>query len=169
MKRFYKEKNMQELSPKEIQTVLENARDGVLGFAQNGVPYCIPFGFVYIDGVVYLSMFPRGRKWHCYQESRKVCFNVFLWTDDRSRWSSVVIDGELEMVNDINKIESVVKANLIKTGMDADRYLASRMQYYRKALDNPEALKIFKINAIQTGGKTMHSMAGKQPKETPTP
>ncbi len=154
---------MKKTGKEEIDRVLKNAKDGVLAFADGGVPYCIPFGFVYIDGIVYLSMFPRGRKWHYYQKNKKVCFNVFLWNDDHSQWSSVLIDGELEIINDIKVIESVVRANLVKTGIDAGQYLEKRMQYYRKAVKNPDALKIFKIKAHETAGRTMHSMIGKQP------
>lgn len=154
---------MKETGKEEIERILTEAPDGVLAFSQGETPYCIPFGFVYVDGTVYLSMFPKGRKWQYWQNNKNVCFSVFLWNADRSRWSSVVIDGELEMVTDIDVIASVVKANLVKTGIPVEPNLEKRMAYYRQAQTNPAGLKIFRINARDTRGRTMHTLIGKQP------
>ncbi len=152
---------MKKIQKEEIEKLLKNAKDGVLAFSGDNTPYCIPFGFVYVDGSVYLSMFPTGRKWQYYQNNNRVCFNVFLWNNNRTEWSSVVIEGELEMVNDINVIEAVVRENLVKTGIDVEKYIEKRMEYYKKAVLNPNALKILKIKAFNTAGRKMPTMIGK--------
>jgi hypothetical protein len=35
------------------------------------------------------------------------------------------------------------------------------MEYYKKNIDNPEALKLFKIETASMGGKTMQTTLGK--------
>jgi len=100
---------MKDLSKEEMDNLLTTVGDGVLALSNGDVPYCIPFGFVYIEGKIYLSMFPRGRKWEIYQENKKVCFNVFVWNEDHTEWSSVVIDGEMVQLEDLKEIERVVK------------------------------------------------------------
>jgi len=151
---------MKKLNEQEMADVLQNVKDGVLALTDGTRPYCIPFGYVYIKDAVYLSMFPSGRKWDYFQKIRDVCYTVFCWNDDRTEWSSVVIDGEMEQVTDIETIEAVVKANIVKVGLDPVKYLEKRMDYYKKSMDNPKALKIFKINTRDMNGRRMHTMLG---------
>jgi len=77
----------------------------------------------------------------------------FCWNDDHSEWSSVVIDGRIVQVKDLQEIELVVKANMEKVGLDPATYLDKRMAMYRKTIDNPAALKIFRIEASAWSGK----------------
>ncbi|MCP4714855.1 MAG: hypothetical protein GY868_07045 [Deltaproteobacteria bacterium] len=152
---------MKDLSVEEKIELLKTAQDGVLAFSLNDTPYCIPFGFVYIDEALFLSFFPKGRKWECFQQNKKVCFSVYGWNDDHTQWSSVVVDGEIEQIDDMNTVELVVRANIDKMGLDPETYLDKRMDYYRKAADNPAALKTFKITIKSMGGKTMHTLLGR--------
>jgi len=146
---------MKELTKEEIIDLMQKVRDGVLALTDGKSPYCIPFGFVYIKDSVYLSMFPKGRKWRYYQQNPMVCFNVFHWNDQYTEWSSVVVDGKMEEVRDLDTIELVVKANIEKLGLDPAKYKEKRMSYYRKTLDNPKGVKIFKINAEEMRGRKM--------------
>lgn len=152
---------MRDLDRDHMLRVLLTERDGVLAMCDEGRPYCLPFGFVYVDDSVYLSLFPRGRKWACIQKNPQVCFTVFAWNTDRTEWSSVVIDGELAPVTDLQVIRSVVHANMLKLGLDPAVYLHQRMHYYEQALDNPQGLKIMRIAAANMGGKTMPAMIGR--------
>ena len=151
---------MKDMQREEIVSVLNRVQDGVLALSDNGAPYCIPFGFVYADGTVYLSMFATGRKWALMQNNPKVCFNVYCWNESHTEWYSVVIDGEIEQVGDLASIEAMVRANIVKNGLDPVEYLPKRMEYYRKNLDNPRALKSFRIKASAMGGRKMHTMLG---------
>ena len=152
---------MKDLSKEEMITLLNKAEDGVLALSDESAPYCIPIGYVCVNDKVCFSIFPKGRKWNCFQKNRKVCFNVYAWNDDHTQWSSVVIDGEMVPVTDLAEIESVVKGTIEKMGLDPEAYLGKRMEYYKKNLDNPEALKLFKIETAVMGGKTMQTMLGK--------
>lgn len=151
---------MKDISKEEMIRLLQKQEDGVMSLSNGDTPYCIPFGHVLVDETVYLSLFPRGRKWEIIQKNPKVCFNVYSWNDDHTEWTSVVVDGVMEPVTDINEIESVVKALIVKMGMDPEAYLEKRMTYYRDNLDNPKALKIYRINSSSMGGKSMPTMMG---------
>ena len=151
---------MKELTREEMEKLLTTVGDGVLALSSEDTPYCIPFGFVYIGDKVYLSMFPKGRKWDIFQKNRKVCFNVFCWNEDHSEWASVVIDGEMVEVRDLREIESVVKANIEKVGLDPVNYLKKRMAIYQKNVDNPSSLKIFRIETGHMVGRKMKTLIG---------
>ncbi len=152
---------MKDISKDEMISLLKKEEDGVIAFTDGTSPYCIPFGHVLVNEIVYLSLFPKGRKWDLVQNNPKVCFNVYSWNDDHTEWTSVVVDGVIEPVNEIPEIESVVKSLIIKMGLEPESYLEKRMKYYTDNLDNPKGLKVFKIKTSSMGGKTMPTMMGK--------
>jgi len=152
---------MQELSIEEINRILDTAPDGMLGLCDNGKPYCIPFGFVWTNDTIYLSMFETGRKWDCLQRSPQVCFSLYSWNEDHTRWSSVIIEGELSAVENLSEIELMIKANIAKMGLDPEAYLPKRMEYYRANRDNPKGLKSFKIRPASIQGRSMATQIGK--------
>jgi len=151
---------MKDLTKEEMEHLLKTVGDGVLALSGDDVPYCLPFGFVYVEGTVYLSLFPKGRKWEIYQKNNKVCFTIFAWNDDRTEWSSVVVDGKMVPVKELKEIEAVVKANMEKMGLDPETYLKKRMTMYKKTMDNPSALKILRIESSHMGGKKMKTLIG---------
>jgi len=151
---------MKELHKEAMEKLLNTVADGVLALSNEDTPYCIPFGFVYLGSNVYLSMFPKGRKWEIFKKNNKVCFNVFTWNKDHTEWSSVVVDGNMVQVKDLKEIEMVVKANIEKVGLDPISYLEKRMAIYKKSMDNPSALKIFRIETERMGGRRMKTLIG---------
>jgi nitroimidazol reductase NimA-like FMN-containing flavoprotein (pyridoxamine 5'-phosphate oxidase superfamily) len=151
---------MKDLTNKEMVDLMHSVGDGVLALSDGKAPYCIPFGFVFIENHVYLSMFPSGRKWGYFQKNPHVCFTAFCWNDEHTEWYSVVVDGEMEMIQDLATIELVIKANIEKVGLDPAAYLEKRMAYYKKSLDNPKALKIFKIKTKEMRGRKMSTQIG---------
>jgi nitroimidazol reductase NimA-like FMN-containing flavoprotein (pyridoxamine 5'-phosphate oxidase superfamily) len=151
---------MQEISIEEINRVLETAPDGMLGICDSGKPYCLPFGFVWTHDTLYLSMFATGRKWASLQKCPQVCFTVYRWNADHTRWSSVIIEGEIMAVTDMAEIEIMIRANIKKMGLEPEAYLAKRMEYYLTNSDNPRSLKSFKIKADAIQGRSMATQLG---------
>jgi nitroimidazol reductase NimA-like FMN-containing flavoprotein (pyridoxamine 5'-phosphate oxidase superfamily) len=152
---------MQDLDHDAMISRLQTEREGFLAMCNEGQPYCLPFGYVFIEDSVYISLFPKGRKWFYLQKNPRVSFSVFAWNTDRTRWSSVVIDGELTMVENLEGIRRVVEANMLKMNLDAaEVYVEKRMRYYEQALKNPDGLRIMKLSAKHMGGKTMAAMEG---------
>ncbi|RMF94744.1 MAG: hypothetical protein D6734_07050 [Candidatus Schekmanbacteria bacterium] len=151
---------MKDLTNEEINEILCTVGDGVLSLSIDDKPYGIPFGFVYINGNIYLSMLPMGRKWEIINKNKNVCFTVFKWNDDHTEWASVVIDGEITIVDNLDEIELVVKENIRKVGLKDEGYLEKRMEMYRKNINNPKSLKILRIDTSNIGGKKMKTLIG---------
>ena len=70
------------------------------------------------------------------------------------RRDTVVVDGVMEAVTDMEFIEKVVRANMEKQGLDPDVYMEKRMDYYRRSEGKDNAVKIFKIKTTDMQGKT---------------
>jgi nitroimidazol reductase NimA-like FMN-containing flavoprotein (pyridoxamine 5'-phosphate oxidase superfamily) len=153
---------MQDLDRDTMINLLQTEREGVLAMCDDGQPYSLPFGYVLIDDSVYISLLPQGRKWACLQKNPRVCFTVFSWNDDRSAWASVVVEGKLEPVADLNIIRRVVHANAVKMSIEAiDEYVEKRMRYYEKTLNDPNGVKTTRIITEHMSGKTNPVVAGK--------
>lgn len=148
---------MQDISKQEMIDLLNEVTEGVLAVTDGNVPYCIPIGHVCVGDEVFFSIFPKGRKWDYIQKIPNVCFTVFSWFDNKTRWASVVVDGVMEEITDLEEIEKVVRANVEKQGLDPDEYTPKRMDYYKKAQGKPNALKIFRIKTTDMQGKTAKS------------
>lgn len=148
---------MQNLTPEEITTVLKREKDGVLAFTDGKRPYAIPVGFVYVDDHVYFSIFAKGRKWEMFQQNPNVCFTAYSWDDSRTTWDSVVLEGRMVHVGGIEEIEGVVRANIPPSHPNPDEHFNKRIQYYKTNRDNASAVKLFKIEPSQMGGKKSRS------------
>lgn len=156
-----KETTMQNLDHDAIINLLQTEREGTLAMCDEGRPYCLPFGYVLIDDNVHLSMLPQGRKWDCLQKNPRVCFTVFAWNDDRTAWASVAIEGEFELVTDLNVIRRVVQANAVKMKISpVDEYVEKRMRYYEKTLNDSNGVKTARIITEHMSGKTNPVVAG---------
>jgi nitroimidazol reductase NimA-like FMN-containing flavoprotein (pyridoxamine 5'-phosphate oxidase superfamily) len=145
---------MKDLSKQEMIDLLSETTEGVLAVTNGDVPYCIPIGHVCVGDTVFFSIFPKGRKWDYIQKIPKVCFTVFDWFDNKTRWASVVVDGEMEQIDDWETVEAVVRANMEKQGLDPDEYLEKRMDYYRRTEGKSNGVKIFRIKTSDMQGKT---------------
>jgi len=152
---------MKHLDRQEMIDILHKVRDGVLALTDGSLPYCLPFGFVYVNDAVFLSLFPTGRKWEIIKKNSNVCFNAFCWNDENTEWYSVVVEGGLVPVKDLETIESVVRATMQKVGLDPEKYTEKRMEYYSKNLVNDKGLKIFKIDTRSMTGRSMPILIGK--------
>ena len=144
---------MKDLTREEIVSVLDRATEGALAFTDGEKPYGVPIGHVYVNESVHFSIFAKGRKWEMFQKNQNVCFTVFEWNDERTDWASVIIEGKMVQVTDMEEIKAVVRANIVKSNKDLDEHLDKRLEYYINNEDNPNAVKIFKIETSQVGGK----------------
>ena len=145
---------MKDLTKQEMIALLTETTEGVLAVTNGKVPYCIPIGHVCVEDTVFFSIFPKGRKWDYIQKIPQVCFTVFDWFDNKTRWASVVVDGEMEQVHDMESIATVVRSNMEKQGLNPDEYMEKRLDYYKRTADSANAVKIFKIKTTDMQGKT---------------
>jgi nitroimidazol reductase NimA-like FMN-containing flavoprotein (pyridoxamine 5'-phosphate oxidase superfamily) len=106
---------MTEMTADEISRLLANARIGRVGMADiSGNPYVIPMPFCWVDEVLYMRLPMKGRKGEILRLNPKVCFEVDEFTDDLAEYASVLIEGRLEPVTDLDEKARVREVNSAK-------------------------------------------------------
>ena len=110
------------LSLGEIQKFLAESQAGTVAtVGPDGVPYCVPVHFVYVDGAVYFHGLPAGQKLDYIRADPKVCFTVYelhqLLMDLEERpcftdtaYTSVVIQGKAALLTDLVEKERALMA-----------------------------------------------------------
>ena len=95
---------MQEMMPHEIDEMLSDSLIGRLCMADAaGRPYSVPLPFCWADGAIYLRIGLSGRKGTVLAENDQVCFEVDRFTDTLDEYSSVLVEGRLLAVDDLNE------------------------------------------------------------------
>ena len=103
---------MQDMMPHEIDQMLSEARIGRLSMAdRSGRPYTIPLPFCWTEGTVYLRLPLSGRKGSVLAENDQVCFEVDAFTETLDQYASVLIEGRLVPVHDLNEKLRVKRVN----------------------------------------------------------
>jgi nitroimidazol reductase NimA-like FMN-containing flavoprotein (pyridoxamine 5'-phosphate oxidase superfamily) len=83
-----------DLTPDEIERLLEDEVLGRIGCLSGGRPYVVPVCYAYLDGCVY-GHTAKGAKWQAMRAEPSVCFEV-EHVDDLSSWRSVIAWGVFE-------------------------------------------------------------------------
>jgi nitroimidazol reductase NimA-like FMN-containing flavoprotein (pyridoxamine 5'-phosphate oxidase superfamily) len=103
---------MVEMSPTQIEQVLEDSRIGRLCMADtDGRPYSVPLPFCWHDGALYLRLPLSGRKGSILRRNDRVCFEVDQFTDTLDDYCSVLIEGRLIPVTDLAEKQRVKQLN----------------------------------------------------------
>jgi nitroimidazol reductase NimA-like FMN-containing flavoprotein (pyridoxamine 5'-phosphate oxidase superfamily) len=103
---------MFEMNPEDIEQRLENTRIGRLCMASaDGVPYAIPMPFCWHAGALYLRIPMAGRKGSILSENPRVCFEIDWHTDTLDDYGSVIVEGEIEVVKDLEEKAGAHAAN----------------------------------------------------------
>jgi len=103
---------MIEMNTDEIRAMLDETLIGRLAMADScGRPYTIPLPFCWLDGALYLRLPLRGRKGEILQQNNRVCFEVDSFTANLDEYASVLIEGRLTEVTDLDEKARVKAAN----------------------------------------------------------
>lgn len=94
---------MIEMTLPEIERFLDRALIGRICFARDGEPYCIPMPFLYHNGAFYFRLPPDGRKGEMMRANPRVCFEADEYAPDLSDYASVIAEGELIEVTDLDE------------------------------------------------------------------
>ena len=106
---------MQDMMPHEIDQLLSETRIGRLSMAdRSGRPYTIPLPFCWTEGTVYLRLPLSGRKGTVLSENDQVCFEVDAFTETLDEYASVLVEGRLVPVQDVNEKLRVKRINEAK-------------------------------------------------------
>ena len=65
-----------QLSPEEIEAVLEKAFVLRLGMCADNEPYVVPLSFAFRDGAIFIHSSPKGKKIETLRRNPRVCFEV---------------------------------------------------------------------------------------------
>jgi nitroimidazol reductase NimA-like FMN-containing flavoprotein (pyridoxamine 5'-phosphate oxidase superfamily) len=97
-----------EMNDVEIHQLLEASRIGRLCMAgADGRPYSIPLPFCWTDGALYLRLPLTGRKGDVLRGNDRVCFEVDAFTDTLDDYASVLVEGRLIAVDDVDEKTTV--------------------------------------------------------------
>jgi nitroimidazol reductase NimA-like FMN-containing flavoprotein (pyridoxamine 5'-phosphate oxidase superfamily) len=100
------------MTDREIERMLAEARIGRLCMAgRDGRPYAIPMPFCFAGGTVYVRVPMKGRKGEILAENGWVCFEVDAYSDSLDEYASVLVEGELEEVADLDEKRRVKGRN----------------------------------------------------------
>ena len=95
---------MIEMQPYEIDDLLDVSLIGRLCMADRaGRPYAIPLPFAWLDGALYLRLPLTGRKGDVLSQNDRVCFEVDRFSDTLNEYASVLIEGTLVEVTDLDE------------------------------------------------------------------
>jgi nitroimidazol reductase NimA-like FMN-containing flavoprotein (pyridoxamine 5'-phosphate oxidase superfamily) len=76
-----------------------------------GQPYSIPLPFCWHEGALYLRLPLTGRKGSVLSQNDRVCFEVDWFTETLDDYGSVLIEGRLVAVSDLEEKARVKAAN----------------------------------------------------------
>ncbi len=114
---------MQEMTVHEIDRMLSDARIGRLSMADAaGRPYTIPLPFCWTDGAIYLRLPLSGRKAAVLAQNDRVCFEVDEFSETLDHYASVLVEGRLVPVSNIQEKLRVKRDN-------DDKYMPLRRGY----------------------------------------
>jgi nitroimidazol reductase NimA-like FMN-containing flavoprotein (pyridoxamine 5'-phosphate oxidase superfamily) len=103
---------MTEMEPFEIDQLLDDCVIGRLCMADPaGRPYAIPLPFAWLDGALYLRLPLTGRKGAILSHNNRVCFEVDRFSDTLDEYASVLIEGRLVEVTDLDEKSRVKSTN----------------------------------------------------------
>jgi nitroimidazol reductase NimA-like FMN-containing flavoprotein (pyridoxamine 5'-phosphate oxidase superfamily) len=95
---------MIEMTPQAIDELLDNVQIGRLCLADaDRRPYAIPFPFCWADGTLYLRIALTGRKGQILALNDRVCFEVDQFSSTLDEYASVLIEGRLVEVTDLQE------------------------------------------------------------------
>ncbi|MCC6425070.1 MAG: pyridoxamine 5'-phosphate oxidase family protein [Phycisphaerales bacterium] len=106
---------MVELTTDQISDLLDNTLIGRLCMAsQDGRPYLLPFPFCWADGAIYLRVAMTGRKGEILTQNPQVCFEIDTFTDTLDQYASVLAEGRIETVTNLDEKARIRTLNSAK-------------------------------------------------------
>ena len=103
---------MLEMTPSQIEEQLVDTHIGRLCKATaDGEPYAIPMPFCWHQGAMYLRLPMTGRKGEILAQNARVCFEIDWYTDTLDDYGSVLVEGRLEAVADLDEKARAKVAN----------------------------------------------------------
>ena len=112
-----------ELTPEEIQDVLDTQMCGTLALIDGNKPYQSPVMFAADEDNIYLTLWGEAtsRKMKCISENPNVSFTIYsfdMMTAMTDGSPSVIFEGKIEKITDREGVTRAVRANGKKMGAE---------------------------------------------------
>jgi len=164
----YKQRNCTDQN--KIEEFLLQSRTGVLGMAEDNVPYAVPLNYVWYDGSIYFHGMGSGKKDDIISQMPTVCFTVYkehgTVTDPvpchaDTAYMSVMIFGKVEKLTNFEDAAVALQKFVEKfmPGFYNKAMSSTLLEKYRSSMDGnrvsvyrltPEELTA-KENAVELG------------------
>jgi len=94
-----KQYGLEEMHERDIETFLDNHSIGVLGLANDGVPYLLPLSYAYDGGTLYFTYLlgEQSEKERLTEQTARGRFLVYS-AETMFSWRSVLLEGEFSKV-----------------------------------------------------------------------
>ena len=100
------------MAQEEIIDLMDNALIGRLAMAHpDARPYVIPLPFCFFNGAIYLRIPAAGRKGEILAVNNRVCFEIDSFTSQLDDYASILVEGRLVIVTDLDEKAAVRAAN----------------------------------------------------------
>ncbi len=99
--------NIDEMSAKEIRTVLDRVGYGHLGFIYEGTPFVIPMHY-YLEGAEIYLFTTEGLKTYGMDINPEICLQVEQ-VKGALHWRSVMVKGRAERITDLSEIDRIMQ------------------------------------------------------------
>lgn len=148
-----------------IKDILNNATYGVMALCSDNKPYSIPFNFIELNGSIYIHGAKKGKKIDIINDNAFASFSIveeyslipsYFLTDtgDASPashlFSSLIIDGKIEFVNDYDEKVSGFKALMEKYQPEGNYKPLDDKKMYEEIIN---ATGMFKLIPEDISGK----------------
>jgi len=101
---------VEEMEIDEIHEMISREDFAHLGCSHNDVPYVVPINYAFVDPYIYIYT-TEGKKSEFLTANPRICLQIEK-VKSRTDWRSVVIDGYVHAVTELNERERAVAAIL---------------------------------------------------------
>jgi nitroimidazol reductase NimA-like FMN-containing flavoprotein (pyridoxamine 5'-phosphate oxidase superfamily) len=154
LKDSFKSKSVEEMSKPEIDQFLTCARVGRIGITLSEAPYIVPVGFAYSEGKIFFHSCQDGQKMEAIRANPKVCFEVDESISDGSLAKSVIIWGQVEVIEEKERMIPYLQKLI-----DKYRVPVSFSEYMRRgnrnAKEELEQVRICLIHPTKISGRKL--------------
>jgi hypothetical protein len=121
-------KILEDMTEGEIDQFLTCARVGRVGICLGDEPYVVPVGYGYEEGEIFFHTCYKGLKMEGMEKKPKVCFEVDEYTSDASMFKSVIVRGDVMIIEDEAAMKPYLEKiiNKYRIPMSFERYMTGR-------------------------------------------
>lgn len=130
---------VEDMTPAEMQALLQRASFGHLGCARDGRPYVVPMNYAY-DGTDLFFFTTEGMKTQYIEANPQVCLQVEEVTDS-THWRSVMVSGQAVEITGPEEMQQAMKLITERNPSLTPAISATQVDSWGRAVD----VAIFRI------------------------